>query len=112
MHISIVIWRDAHSLGNEWMTADDAAAGGDYLVCTAGWKLDTDSGGKAGHISIVRSLTEDEYLDSVLHIPEQMVLRQIDLHEVTHETIPLERDETGRISPHGVPPSSGAKGTA
>ena len=112
MHIAVVIWRDAHSLGDEWITAADAAEGGDYVVTTVGWLLNEDSGGKAGHISIVRSITQDDYLDSVLHIPEQLVLRQIDLHEVTHDTTPLHRDETGRIHPHGVPAEGCATGTA
>jgi len=69
----IVTWADAHAGVDHWMPLDELEDDGEYLVQSVGWLLPADDGGKQGHVTVAQSLTPDEHVDHVLHIPVSMV---------------------------------------
>lgn len=80
-----ITWADAHADCAEWTGLTDMEDDGDFLVRSVGILL---VGAKRGHISIAQSITPDEDVDSVLHIPKGMVRRLEALHRVS--VIPVE----------------------
>lgn len=69
--IVAVVWRDAHDDGvSGWTTAFDISPD-PYVVLSLGVLLPKET--KSGHVSIARSVSEDEFLDHVIHIPDGMV---------------------------------------
>jgi hypothetical protein len=69
----IVIWKDAHSDCEGWADPNDTDDG-PYLIRTAGFQLEPGQGKKKGHVSIAQSISADNMIDSVLHIPKRMVV--------------------------------------
>lgn len=65
----LVVWHDAHSLGDDWCELSDISDE-PCVVETIGWLL---ADKKAGHVVVVQSITGDDSLDSVLCIPVGMV---------------------------------------
>ena len=71
---AFVIWHDAHQGSNTWTHLEDLKEDPDpYAVTSVGFLLPVEKGGKVGHLSLVQSWSEDDALDSILHIPEAMV---------------------------------------
>lgn len=68
-----VVWHDAHAGGETWMHLDDHRDKDPYVVSSVGFLLEEDRGGKPGHTSITQSWSEDDAIDSVLHVPDAMV---------------------------------------
>jgi hypothetical protein len=74
MNPALVIWADAHSADiASWTPAEDIEDVGEWLNRTVGWVVPD---AKKGHVTVCQSVTPDDQVDHVLHIPEQMV-RQI-----------------------------------
>lgn len=67
-----VTWIDAHSGGETWTNIRDLDQD-PVLVRTAGFLLSQSDGGKEGHITIFQSITPNDDVDHVLHIPTAMV---------------------------------------
>jgi hypothetical protein len=71
---AFVIWHDAHQGSSTWTHLEDIHTDRDpYVVTSVGFLLEEKVGGKPGHVSLVQSWSEDDALDSVLHIPTAMV---------------------------------------
>ena len=85
LRLVAITWADAHADCYEWTGLADVEDTGDYLVRSVGILL-VDA--KRGHVSIAQSMTPDEDVDSVLHIPKGMVRRVEALHRVS--VIPVE----------------------
>ena len=69
----VVVWADAHADVEQWTPLEDLDRDGEYLVKSCGWLIPVDLGGKADHVTIAQSLTPDDMVDHVLHIPVSMV---------------------------------------
>jgi hypothetical protein len=67
-----VTWTDAHAGGETWTNIRDLDQD-PVLVRTAGFLLSHSDGGKEGHITIFQSITSNDDVDHVLHIPTAMV---------------------------------------
>jgi len=67
-----VTWHDAHSGSETWTNLRDLDQE-PVLVRTAGFLLPESDGGKVGHITIFQSITPNDDVDHVLHIPVKMV---------------------------------------
>ena len=76
---ALIIWKDAHAATETWTSIDDIEVGEPYLVNSVGYLLPIGAGGKKGHISLCQSLTQDRFVDAVLHIPKKMVVKVIHL---------------------------------
>jgi|DEB0MinimDraft_6_1074348.scaffolds.fasta_scaffold183821_2 hypothetical protein len=87
-----ITWADAHGDCAEWTDLTEVEDDGDYLVRSVGILL---VGAKRGHLSIAQSITPDEDVDSVLHIPKGMVRRVEALHRLS--VIPVEPDPSDEI---------------
>lgn len=103
--ILYVIWHDAHSGTSTWESISDLEDDGPYVVHSVGYELLTNDGGKDGHVSIAQSWSEDDHVDSVLHIPDQMVVERYELNGL--EVLSLEQIRTiltflRRVIPRGV----------
>jgi hypothetical protein len=70
--IVLVTWADTHSGGIGWTPITDIDQD-EYIIKTCGFLLATCDGGKANHVTIYQSETEDGDLDHILHIPVAMV---------------------------------------
>lgn len=68
-----IIWHDAHAGSETWVDLHTHKDDEPYIVSSCGWLLDDKLGGKAGHISITQSWSDDDAVDSILHIPVAMV---------------------------------------
>lgn len=69
-----VVWHDAHAGTETWIHLDDANHDVDpYVVVSIGFLLDEKRGGKPKHVSVAQSWSDDDAVDSVLHIPNAMV---------------------------------------
>lgn len=69
-----VIWHDAHAGTDTWHHIDDLVRDDEpYVVHSIGWVLQVGQGGKPNHLSIAQSWSDDDAVDSVLHIPNAMV---------------------------------------
>lgn len=69
----IVIWKDAHSDCEGWAEPSDIDDE-PYLIRTVGFQLEPGAGKKKGHVSIAQSVSADNMIDSILHIPKRMVV--------------------------------------
>jgi len=67
------------------MHVDDLKDDGTYDVNTIGFLLEPVLGGKKNHVSICQSWGQDDYVDSILHIPIKMVKKTIVLYEEATE---------------------------
>lgn len=65
----VVIWHDAHSLGDGWCEIEDISDS-PVIVESLGWLLPDR---KQGHLVLAQSMTNDLSIDSVLCIPVEMV---------------------------------------
>jgi hypothetical protein len=65
----LVVWHDAHSLGDNWCELSDID-NEPCVVETIGWLL---SDKKSDHVVVAQSITADDSLDSILCIPVGMV---------------------------------------
>jgi len=74
-----VVWADAHAGENEsWIAVEELQVQGEeYLVTSVGWLV---VGAKDKHVTIAQSLTADDQVDHVLHVPEGMVRKLTVLH--------------------------------
>lgn len=81
MKVVLVKWMDAHVPHGTWVHIDEAKDDGPYYVTTIGFLIAPGNGGKKGHVSIVQSWGQDDYVDGILHIPSKMVKTQITLYE-------------------------------
>lgn len=79
-----VEWHDAHVGTDGWVSKDELEDDGPYVVHSCGFLLTEEHGGKAGHITLVMSWSNDDMLHSVSHIPSQMV-RKIEILARSHE---------------------------
>lgn len=70
---AVVRWADAHAGVEHWTALEELDDDGEYIVESVGWLLPVDEGGKADHVTLVQSLTADDHVDHVLHIPVSMV---------------------------------------
>ena len=77
----LVIWHDAHAACQGWEYLDELIDDGDYVVKSIGYLIDSKKYGKKKHISIAQSISEEDCVDSVLHIPKAMVQKIIILIE-------------------------------
>lgn len=68
-------WHDAHAGTDTWIHIEDANDLSPYVVWSVGYLLEIGKGGKPGHVSVAQSWSEDDALDSVLHVPVEMVQR-------------------------------------
>lgn len=74
----IVIWHDAHAdQSGSWMEMDDFHHN-PYIVESCGFLLD---GVKSGHVSLAQSWSHEDMVDSVIHIPQAMVVQITRLHK-------------------------------
>lgn len=69
----VVRWADAHAGLEHWTPIDELEDDGEYIVESVGWLLAPDDGGKADHVTLAQSLTPDDQVDHVIHIPVSMV---------------------------------------
>lgn len=79
MEVVQVVWADAHAGENEsWIAVEELQVQGEeYLVTSVGWLV---VGAKDKHVTIAQSLTADDQVDHVLHVPEGMVRKLTVLH--------------------------------
>lgn len=71
--IVLMEWNDAHAGDNDtWTPIEDIEDGGYYVVKSVGWLVPD---AKAGHVTIAQSLTPDDQIDHLLHVPSGMVNR-------------------------------------
>jgi hypothetical protein len=68
-----IVWHDAHAGTETWVDLHTHKDVDPYVVRSTGWLLTDDLGGKPGHISIAQSWSDDDAVDSILHIPLAMV---------------------------------------
>ena len=101
----LVKWMDAHVPSGSWTHIDEAKDDGPYIVHTLGFLLTAETGGKKGHISIVQSWGQDDYVDGILHIPTKMVKDTFILYEkdipVTPNDLKSAINYLSRVSPRG-----------
>jgi len=65
----VVVWHDAHSLGDEWMELRDIDAS-PLVVETLGWLLPD---AKKDHVVVAQSITNEDGIDSIMCVPVGMV---------------------------------------
>lgn len=77
-----VIWHDAHSGEGTWQNISDINDPDPYVCYSVGYLLDVNNGGKKKHLSIAQSISDCDAVDSILHIPNAMVQKVVDLTEI------------------------------
>lgn len=65
-------WADAHAGEGHWDTLDPEDKE-EHIVITCGFIIPTIDGGKPGHCTIAQSVSPDEFVDHVIHIPVGML---------------------------------------
>lgn len=70
--IVIVEWADAHAGSINWISIDELDKEGEVIICSAGFLLPIEQGGREKHVTLVQSF-DDTHVDHVLHIPVDMV---------------------------------------
>ena len=70
-----VTWHDAHSTMDGWAYEDEIDDDEPFEVTHVGYLLPVGKGGKRNHVSLAFGITEDEALDTRMHIPRKMVIR-------------------------------------
>ena len=112
--IVCVIWHDAHAGTDTWVHLDDPYSDVDpYVVTSVGFLLDVKRGGKPGHVSVAQSWSDDDAVDSILHIPNAMVRSVSQLKGRRHgiKGRNTEVDEARSGSDQGVSKSRRTSGT-
>lgn len=95
MKIVTVFWHDAHAdAAYAWQTLESSDHD-PYLVATVGMLLEPKLGNKRGHVSICQSLTQDEFVDHIIHIPKAMVQTIVEIGEIGAEGGQIKFDEAG-----------------
>ena len=87
MRVVLVTWHDAHADLNHWQHLDEMTDNDPYVVYTVGWELAVKRGGKTKHVSVAQSISPDDAVDSVIHIPKSMVVSLVVLHETDIENV-------------------------
>lgn len=68
--VVLVVWRDAHAgFAGSWATVEDLDPE-PCLVRSSGFLLEDV---KPGHITIAQSILEKDFIDNILHVPQEMV---------------------------------------
>ncbi len=70
--IVVVKWADAHAGASSWVSIDDLDKHGEVIICSVGFLLPVEDGGRDHHVTLVQSF-DDTHVDHVLHIPVGMV---------------------------------------
>lgn len=70
---AIVRWADAHAGADHWTPLGEMDDDGEYIVQSVGFLVPVDEGGKPDHVTLVQSITPDDHVDHVIHIPVGMV---------------------------------------
>jgi hypothetical protein len=96
-----VTWHDAHSISDGWAYEDEIDDDEPFSVVHIGYLLPVGKGGKRGHVSLAFGMTEDEALDTRMHIPQKMVIKV--------EELEIGAERMGR--PAGVSKQGRAKGS-
>lgn len=81
MKAVLIRWHDAHADVTSWTHMSEVEDDGPYVVESVGWLLQPGQGGKRNHLSLAQSRGQDENIDSVLHIPQRMVVEVTVLFE-------------------------------
>ena len=72
MELVLVIWHDAHSVGETWMALEEIDAE-PCVVQTVGFLIPVgDEGAKEGHVTVWQSIADGDGIHG-FHIPVQMV---------------------------------------
>lgn len=86
-----VRWADAHAGVGHWHELEEVAEGDEeYIVESVGWLIPVDKGGKHLHVTLAQSVTPDDMVDHILHIPKGMVRSMTVAYTTTGE--PLESE--------------------
>lgn len=85
----IVRWADAHAGTEHWTPLEELDDDGEYIVSSVGWLLPVDEGGKADHVTVVQSVTVDDHVDHVLHIPVSMVRTLVSITSPEYVVSPI-----------------------
>ena len=104
MNYVCVIWHDAHAAAHGWEAADELRDDEPYVVKSVGWLLTKETGAKRGHVSVAQSVSIDNHIDSVIHIPKKMVKKTITLSEtemLNRQTLVDAVDYLTRVVPRG-----------
>lgn len=84
--IVLVEWHDAHAGTDTWTHVEELKNDSlPYVVLSVGFLLRDGMGGKPDHVTIVQSWSDDDALDSVLHVPNKMVRRVVVLKGLKNE---------------------------
>lgn len=70
--IVVITWMDAHAATSAWTPIGDIGQE-PCIVNSCGYLLSTDHGGKADHVTIYQSKTDNDDVDGVLCIPAAMI---------------------------------------
>ena len=97
MKLCYITWHDAHADAWQWTEISEVGTDGPYVVLSAGWLLEDDNGGKPGHVSIAQSFTCDEHVDSVIHIPQAMVVGIRTFDDIEAKDEQANHDQSGSI---------------
>lgn len=84
----LVVWADAHGDGDGWTSLEEIDDDGEYLVRSVGFLLSVEHGGKDGHVTLAQSLTPDDMVDHLIHIPVGMVRQRVVLASSPESLIP------------------------
>lgn len=96
MKLVMITWHDAHSGGSTWAHIDDLEDDGPYVVRSVGWLLESKFGGKKKHATVAQSISPDGCVDSVLHVPEKMIVEVTVIAEVPNEVVVAEIVANGK----------------
>jgi len=96
MKVAIVRWHDAHADVSGWGSLSGPHDRDPYQILTVGILLDKKTGRKPGHVSVAQSLSQDGFIDSVLHVPRAMVVDVAELFEIGVKDGKITTHETGR----------------
>lgn len=67
-----ILWADAHAGDGHWATLDEEDQD-EHIVATCGYLIPPSEGGKPNHYTIAQSVSPDEFVDHVIHIPIGMM---------------------------------------
>jgi hypothetical protein len=96
MKVALVRWHDAHADVSGWGSLAGPHDRDPYQIVTFGILLDKKTGRKPGHVSVAQSLSQEGFIDSVLHVPKPMVVDVTELFEIGVKDGKITTHETGR----------------
>jgi hypothetical protein len=96
MKVAVVRWLDAHADVSGWASIRGPHDRDPYEIVTVGLLLKRKEGRKPRHVSIAQSLSQEGFIDSVLHVPKAMVVDVTELFEIGVEDGQISIDQTGR----------------